>query len=178
MRSCILLAALAASLAACGNDESPEPDPPIRVTPVDPQGAARLTVLPHGTAPADGVRPVVYVDVAATHEARRRGLGGRDHLPAYAGMLFVYRQAALRTFWMKDCAIALDIAYLDDDGRIVSTATLGPGTGVPPEDVPRAHSAAPARFVLEANAGFLARHGVGSGDRVDVTAATEGVEPE
>ncbi len=161
----LLLAALA---AACAR---PLPAP----APRDP--ASRLVVLPAGSPRAPGAVPTVYAEVAADEAARTRGLGGRERLAEDAGMLFAYPDDQARHFWMKDCYVALDIAFVDSGRRIVRIVTLPPGAGRPDEAVPRCESFVPVRYVLETSSGWFARHNVGVGDTVDLSAALAGVEP-
>jgi uncharacterized membrane protein (UPF0127 family) len=86
-------------------------------------------------------------------------------LPEDEGMLFLYRRAGTRTMWMQGCAIDLDIAFLDEHGRILQLSTLRArrSTGKEPQ---RASSAQPAAMVLEMAAGWFARHGAGIGTTV------------
>lgn len=143
-----------------------------------PADAPRAVVVKRGAARPPGDVPVVVVDVAATNEDRRRGLGGRDRVERGEGMLFVYPRPEVRTFWMKDCPFSLDIAFLDARGRVVRLATLGPGTGVADADIPRADSGVPVSFVLETAGGWLRSLGIREGDRIDVAPAAAGVVPE
>jgi uncharacterized membrane protein (UPF0127 family) len=92
-------------------------------------------------------------------------------------MLFVYPADGPRTYWMKDCLIPLDIAFVDASERIVNIATLPAAAGLPPEQIPRAESLGPVRCVLETEAGWLARHDVIAGDRIDVRGALAGAAP-
>lgn len=142
-------------------------------------GAATDPVVTAPVVVAAGTPRAVTVkaEVVSTPEARNRGLGGRARLDENAGMLFVYPSAEPRTFWMKDCLIALDIAFIGEDRRILNVATLPAAAGLPDALVPKADSAGPTRWVLETGAGWFARHRIGAGDVVDVAAAVLGVEP-
>ena len=147
--------------------------------------AMRASAVPHGgpapvvVAPSTSRAATVLADVVATLEARNRGLGGRAALPPDGGMLFVYDfdTPAPRTYWMKDCLIALDIAFIGPDRRILNVATLPAGAGLPEPQIARADSRGPASWVLETGAGWFARHGLGAGDEVDLSAALPGVVP-
>lgn len=92
------------------------------------------------------------VEVAADDAARARGLMFRDHLPADAGMLFIHERTEPQAYWMKNTRIALDILYFDDVLTLVSQQR-----NVPPcsagDRCPPYPSRAPARYVLELNAG-------------------------
>ena len=92
------------------------------------------------------------VEVADNPDSRERGLMFRKDMPAENGMLFIFDDEDIRTFWMKNTYIALDILYFDSDKRLVSAQL-----GVPPcgdqQRCPLYPSAGPARYVLELNAG-------------------------
>ncbi len=103
----------------------------------------------------------LWVEVAATGEARRRGLMQREELPSDRGMIFLYSEPEFRSFWMKDTWIPLDLAYLRTDGTIIEILRLEPDGG----DVSHA-SSEPAHWVLEVNAGWCAANGVEVGQRL------------
>ncbi len=101
------------------------------------------------------------VELAQTPEEQARGLMYRTHLPDDAGMLFVHAQPGVRTMWMKNTPLSLDMLFIDPDGiirRIVrdtvpqSTATIvGPRNSL---------------HVLELRAGVTRTLGIKAGDRV------------
>ena len=98
------------------------------------------------------------VELALTPEDRARGLMARPTLPRGAGMLFVFSDAAPRSFWMKNTLIPLDILYFDAGGRFVSAAE-----NAVPGDLTSLPSNGPAQFVLEINGGMVAQLGIGLG---------------
>lgn len=101
------------------------------------------------------------VELALTPEQRARGLMFREQLASDAGMLFLFDREAPRAFWMKNTYLPLDIVFIDHAGRIVSIArdtTPLSETPIPSE--------APAKGVLELNAGTAAALDIGPGDRV------------
>lgn len=107
-----------------------------------------------------GGRPVtVTVEVADTPEKRQVGLMHRDHLPASAGMLFVFEDEAVQTFWMKNTRIPLDMLFIGGDGRVRGCVERAEPFTETPRSVP-----VPVRYVLEVNAGFCAAHDVRPGD--------------
>jgi len=102
------------------------------------------------------------VEIADTDAERARGLMFRDTLPDGQGMLFIHEEMAPQAYWMKNTRIALDILYFDDARRLVSQQR-----DVPPcsagNRCPSYPSDAPARYVLELNAGDAARLGLEEG---------------
>ena len=140
------------------------------------RGPALVVIPPGGAAPGGGA-VVVRAEISSTPAARARGLMERGPLPADSGMLFVYPEDRPLTFWMKDCPLPLSAAFLDASGRILAIEEMAPGAGVPDENLPRYGPAQPARFVLEMEAGWFARKGIGPGDTADLSAAIRGVVP-
>lgn len=100
----------------------------------------------------------VRVEIADSPDEWSRGLMNRRALASDAGMLFVFPDDAIRTFWMKDTLIALDVIFLDARGSIVSTKTMAPCPNQPQAGCPTYSSDLPARYALEVTAGFSARH--------------------
>lgn len=109
-----------------------------------------------------------YVEIAADEATRARGLMFRESLPDNAGMLFLFPREAPRAFWMRNTRIPLDIIYLDSGLRIVSMSLDTPPCRSRQGRCPNYPSGAPARYVLEVNAGTVRRLGVSRGDRVRV----------
>lgn len=136
--------------------------------PADPSrtlsgSVATIGNLAHVTAYvifADGWR--VDVEVAATDEARARGLMFRDALREEEGMLFAFDVPRRYGFWMKNVRIPLDIIWLDARRRVVWIVEEAPPCAADPcpTYLPRVE----ASYVLEVAAGFVRRHGVAAGD--------------
>ncbi|MGN1057093.1 MAG: DUF192 domain-containing protein [Comamonas sp.] len=102
----------------------------------------------------------IDAQVAARFYERQTGLMYRDSMPAHEGMLFVFEQAGVQCFWMKNTRIPLTAAFVDDDGTIVNLADMQPHDE-------RSHcSAKPVRFVLEMNQGWFANKGIRAGSRM------------
>ncbi|MFZ0726550.1 MAG: DUF192 domain-containing protein [Desulfobacterales bacterium] len=99
------------------------------------------------------------VELATLPETKSCGLSHRTLLPANRGMLFVYPEPEILTFWMKDTSMPLDIAFIDTAGRIVSIQQMDP---FPITTV--YSSPAPVRYALEVNRGWFKEIGVGIGD--------------
>ena len=104
------------------------------------------------------------VEIADTREKQALGLMFRDSMPADQGMLFIFPNEAPRSFWMKNTRIALDIMYFDKDLRLVSISADTQPCRV--SRCPSYPSIAPAKYVLELNAGTALELGIGLGDRL------------
>ena len=105
----------------------------------------------------------ILAEVADSPAERSQGLMNRAAVPDGTGMLFVFDFEASRSFWMKDTYVALDIAYIDVNFRIVSIHQMEPES----EDL---HSSTgPAMFALEVRQGWFQEHGIEVGDHGDVT---------
>jgi len=108
--------------------------------------------------------------VAATEAARQRGLmdAPGPELGGYDGMLFVFDGDTTGGFWMQDTEVPLTIAYLDGDGRLVSTADMDP---CPPgsDRCPAYAPDGPYRTALEVPQGGLAALGVDADSQAVLT---------
>ena len=116
-----------------------------------------LAVLVSGCASGQGTWVELggkryVVEVADDDAERARGLMFRDALPEGHGMLFLHEEERPLAYWMKNTRIPLDILYFDTSRRLVAQQRDVPpctlGDGCPPYP-----SNAPARYVLELNAG-------------------------
>jgi len=100
----------------------------------------------------------IWVEVAKTPEERTKGLMGRKHLDKDEGMLFVFEEEDYHAFWMKDTQIALSIAFIDKEGRIISIRNMKPLTlenHRPPQ---------PILYALEMKKGWFSANGIEVGD--------------
>ena len=86
----------------------------------------------------------------------------RASLPSNRGMLFVYAEPDILTFWMKNTHIPLSIAFIAADGLIVSIQKMNP---FPLTTVYA--SPVPALYALEVNQGWFDEKGIGVGDVVE-----------
>lgn len=106
-------------------------------------------------------KPVV-VEVANTSDKIARGLMHRRSLPRDEGMLFVYSVEQILAFWMRDTRIALDIAFIESDGRIAQIVAMEPLARKSRLSETR------AMFALEMNRGWFASNCVKVGDFVEI----------
>src|SRR6185503_1026424 len=104
------------------------------------------------------------VEIADTEPARERGLMFRESMPADHGMLFLFDDNAVRTFWMKNCRMPLDILYFDEKYKLVSVQQRVPACRSEPCPVYPSDGA--AKYVLELNAGVADKLDVKPGDAI------------
>ncbi len=122
-----------------------------------PEGQPQLN-LPRVTLQAGMFR--IDAQVASTPEQRAVGLMWRRGMPQHEGMLFVFEQAAVQCFWMRNTPSALTAAFIADDGTVVNLADMRPLS----DD---SHcSTKPVRFVLEMNQGWFDTRSIKPGFRL------------
>jgi uncharacterized protein len=108
------------------------------------------------------------VELMLTNEHHGRGLMYRRSLADDKGMLFVWNQPAIQSFWMRNTCISLDMLFIDREGFVAGIL----------ENVPTLNDESrsvdcPVPYVLEVPAGWSRKHGVTAGQRVEI----EGVPP-
>jgi uncharacterized protein len=101
------------------------------------------------------------VYLALTPEQQRRGLMHVRRLPGFTGMLFVYDGDDVRSMWMKNTYIPLDILFIRSDGSVESIARM-----TEPLSLRSITSGEPVRYVLELNGGVADELGIDSGSTV------------
>ena len=67
-----------------------------------------------------------FLELAVNDSTRVKGLGDRMHIDPDGGMLFAFPRADKRQFVMRDCAIPIDILFLDANGLVVAQHAMVP----------------------------------------------------
>jgi uncharacterized membrane protein (UPF0127 family) len=129
------------------------------------QGTTQPSTLP--TVPMKIGSRDFELEVARTAEEQERGLMKRDSMPQNHGMIFVFPDEHLLSFWMKDTRFPLDILFLDRKGKVVSIFRMKP------YDLSNTSSEKPAQYAIELNAGAAKDAGVKVGDVLDIPAAAQ-----
>ncbi len=106
---------------------------------------------------------VFQVEIADTPESRQQGLMFREDLGSDEGMLFVFPDSQVRSFWMKNTPLPLSIAYISAEGRILEIRHMEPYSEQP------VRSRFPARYALEVNRGRFSEVGITPGDEIDLS---------
>lgn len=163
MRDILAVAATALALAACSPGESATasaqtPAPAEAAAAVHPVSGLKVIDL---VVERGGKRIPFKVELADTPEAQARGLMFRDSLGDFEGMIFPSDMPEVRSFWMKNTPLSLDIIFIAPDGRILNIAA-----NTEPYSLASVSSKGPAGAVLELRAGRAAALGIVPGDRV------------
>lgn len=172
--------ALSPALAGCGGSAGTgagERDAPTSTSEAEPAGADVSVTMsnpaPGSDAGADRSPPgdrawvifgadTVVAEVARTADERAEGLMYREEVPDGTGMLFVFDDSRVRSFWMKNTFVDLDIAHIDPSYVIVDIKQMEA------ESEEAVEGAAPAMFALEVRQGWFAEHGIEVGDTAKI----------
>lgn len=159
---------------------TPTPEPKVEAAPhgvsaerLTAPDATKLTFLDESAAtlPVVGLQigdTRYAVELVTTDATRAKGMGGRPAFPAGTAMLFVNPDDRVRRYWMVDCLVDMDVAFIDRFGRITAMHRMkaepprGRGERVDryTSRLKRYSSRRPARYALELPAGELTRLGL------------------
>ena len=109
---------------------------------------------------------VFEVELAITPEERKTGLMRRKKLASNQGMLFIYPEPQIISFWMKQTLIPLDILFFDSHGQLLETFE-----DIPPcktSNCKRYTNQNPSQFVLEVPAGTTRQLKIMIGDGFEI----------
>jgi uncharacterized membrane protein (UPF0127 family) len=98
---------------------------------------------------------MIDLEYADDNESRIKWLMYRDMLWTMSWMLFIFTGEEIRSFWMKNTYIPLDMIFLDNQMNMVSIYT-----GAKPEDLTPISSIYPAQYVLEVNSEWTTEHNI------------------
>lgn len=111
---------------------------------------------------SDSTQINLDIEIADTDFDIQTGLMYRNSMAKNQGMLFVFDNEQPRSFYMKNTQIPLDLIYINENKTIVSFQK-----NAKPFDESALPSNAPAKYVLEVNAGLINEWIVSVGDRID-----------
>ncbi|MDR0524250.1 MAG: DUF192 domain-containing protein [Spirochaetaceae bacterium] len=109
---------------------------------------------------AEGKAIPISAEIARTREQLEYGLMYRESLASGNGMIFIFENTQLRSFWMKNTRIPLSIAFIAENGKILEIYDMEPFTLTP------VRSTYPARFALEVPQAWFNRVGIRVGNRL------------
>jgi hypothetical protein len=149
---------LAAIVLACTQSESPSKAPPE---------------VPEALWVEIAGEPF-ELELALDAATRYQGLSGRRAIEPNGGMLFANTTEGPQAMVMRDCAIPIDVAFLDFSGEVVAIHEMRPELPRRPGESQSEYesrlrvygSGAPAGFAIETAGGRLREVGLQLGDRV------------
>ena len=112
------------------------------------------------------------VELAISLQQQQQGLMNRKRLEDSKGMLFIFPNSSIQSFWMKDTYISLDIIFLSENGDFINASTNTPPCLNKGTNCPSYISTAPAKYVLEVNSGWLEKYDNGNGLKLDTSQIT------
>jgi uncharacterized membrane protein (UPF0127 family) len=119
-----------------------------------PRSAAGLLVIPIELGDHK-----IKAEIVRGAAEQTRGLMYRREMDWNKGMLFVYPDERVLSFWMKNTLIPLSIAFIDAQGEIVHIVDMKP------QELRSHRSPQPVLYALEMNQGWFEKAGVAAGDR-------------
>jgi len=109
----------------------------------------------------------IDIQIANSDFDRELGLMFRKQMDENKGMLFIFPEEARQSFWMRNTLISLDMIFVNALNKVVTihrnTQTLSD------QSYP---STAPAKYVIEVNAGYCTKHKINEGDKINYTELT------
>lgn len=114
-------------------------------------------------------------EVASQPEEQANGLMRRAKLAPEACMVFLYPNDGRHPIWMKNCLIALDVAWVDASGKVVEVQErVPPCSPMLGDDCPTFGGKQTSRHFAEFPAGTFKRLGLKVGDRMAFEGKADG----
>ncbi len=110
------------------------------------------------------VKKKLEIEIAETSYETQTGLMYRSKMQENRGMLFIFNNERMHSFYMKNTRIPLDILYINKDFEIVSVVE-----NATPYDETSLPSQFPVMYVLEVNGGMKDKWGIELGDKISFT---------
>lgn len=109
----------------------------------------------------DSIFSTFDIELAEDAYETQTGLMNRGSMQNNQAMLFIFPDVEMRSFYMKNTLIPLDIIYIDETEKVVSIQK-----NAKPMDETALPSKAPAKYVLEINAGLSDQLNIVEGDSI------------
>ncbi len=100
----------------------------------------------------------INIEIAKSSEQHQYGLMNRGSLPENGGMLFIFENEQILSFWMKNTFIDLSIAYINKNKKIVDIQEMKATNQMMVGDLPSYPSAKPAMYALEMNKAWFKKN--------------------
>jgi uncharacterized membrane protein (UPF0127 family) len=110
----------------------------------------------------------INIEIADEDKEQQKGLSGMESLPEDQGMLFVYKDLAIPTFWMRGMRFPIDIIWIVG-GKVIDFEKRLPNPlpGTSDDELGRYSPTQPISAVLEVNAGFVEKNNIKIGSKVE-----------
>ena len=99
----------------------------------------------------------ISVEIAETNQQLEYGLMHRTHLKADQGMLFIFKDEQILSFWMKNTLIDLSIGYFSEK-KVLNEIIDMKSTSLLQTNFPSYPSQQPAMNALEMNQGWFKKN--------------------
>lgn len=99
---------------------------------------------------------------ATTNPERARGLMFVGSLPPSDGMIFIFPEEAVQSFWMYNTFIPLDIIFIDHNNKVVHIAP----NALPHNTNPFISSIRPVKYAIEIAGGLTEKLGIDENSQI------------
>lgn len=100
---------------------------------------------------------MLKIEVAETADQITRGLMYRTEIPDDYGMLFIFKDERVRSFWMKNTFVDLSIGFFDKSKKLIDIQDMKAVKSEMEMNLPRYQSREPAQYALEVKKGWFER---------------------
>ncbi len=106
----------------------------------------------------------VDAEIADTPALHAKGLMHRESLSGNHGMLFIYKEPRILSFWMKNTKVPLSIGFFDSEKKLLQVEEMNP-----PEKgattLPLYKSKTSSQYALEMPLGWFKKNKISVGDK-------------
>lgn len=138
------------------------PKKEIKIEPVAFKKEGELSLFKSET---DSLLVQLDIEIADTDYETETGLMYRQGMEDHQGMLFVFPDQAMHSFYMKNTEFPLDIIFIKSDLSVASIQE-----NAQPLSESSLSSKVPVQYVLEVNAGLVEKWGLAFGDSMSYKA--------
>ncbi|YCO56692.1 DUF192 domain-containing protein [Psychroserpens sp. MEBiC05023] len=152
----VLFGTITILISSCKEERSSTEVKPVKIS-FKKEGELQLKKVS-----TDSVLATLDIEIADDEYSTQTGLMYRDYMQTNQGMLFIFPNVDYRSFYMKNTKIPLDIIYIAEDKTVVSIQK-----NAQPMNEASLPSEAPAKYVLEVNAGLSDLWTLSKGDNIE-----------
>ena len=100
---------------------------------------------------------MLNIELAETSKQIEKGLMFRTEIDEDYGMLFIFKDERVRSFWMKNTFVDLSIGFFDKSKKLIDIQDMAAVKSEMETNLPRYKSRAPAKYALEVKKGWFKR---------------------